>query len=224
MSEQGTYKQKVERKEQNILSAARETFLDKGYDKMRVSEVAKLAGVAEGTVYFYYKSKDDLIRALLADYWARLTAGANEAIAKTKETFPKLEALAKFHIKELMGQYEFAVLSVSLDRQKGPAITFRDEVRDYVRLFDEIFQSGIDKGDLIEDTVIWVARDMFYGTLEYSARTLLLRGQGNSRDVVKNLMMILETRYSPRKISTDNSLETRLEKAIKRMEGLLKDA
>ena len=64
-----TYRQKVPGKEANILRAAQAVFKTVGYQGLRMSDVAKKAGVAEGTVYSYYTSKDDLIRALLGAYW-----------------------------------------------------------------------------------------------------------------------------------------------------------
>ena len=195
-NEPRTYAQKVAGKEANILAAAKETFAENGYNGLRMSDVAKRAGVAEGTVYSYFASKDDLIRALIGAFWTQLTRDAREAIEGSTDVFSKLQALARFHINSLITRYDYAELTITLGRQTGSAVSFTDEVRAFVRIFDEIFRSGQDRGKIDASAEIWIARDLFYGSLEYSARTLILRGSDMSTDVVvKNLIACLRSRY-----------------------------
>ncbi|NJE13628.1 TetR/AcrR family transcriptional regulator [Thermococcus sp. LS2] len=47
---------------EKILKAARELFAEKGYDKTTVDEIVERAGVAKGTFYNYFKSKEELIK------------------------------------------------------------------------------------------------------------------------------------------------------------------
>lgn len=192
-----TYAQKVAGKEANILRAAQTAFAENGYNGLRMSDVAKRAGVAEGTVYSYFSSKDDLIRALIGAYWAELTHDARAAIKGEGDSFVKLAALAQFHIDRLIARYDYAELTITLGRQTGSAVSFTDEVRAFVRVFDEVFRAGQDRGEIDGAAEVWIARDMFYGSLEYSARTLILRGPETELTVavVENLMQCLQARY-----------------------------
>lgn len=195
-----TYSQKVAQKQAHLLKAAKAAFAKNGYQGLRMSDVAKRAGVAEGTVYSYYASKDDLIRALVGEYWATLTADAREAIKNDVTTDARLTALAQFHIDSLISRYDMAELTITLGRQAGSAISFTDEVRAFVRIFDDIFTAGQDRGDITQEAELWIARDLFYGSLEYSARTIIMRAeQKNQRDltrpVVDNLMQVFRLRY-----------------------------
>lgn len=61
-------KQLTERRHEQILTAAREIFSKKGYTAATIPEIAKLAGVAAGTIYLYYPSKRDLFIALLKSF------------------------------------------------------------------------------------------------------------------------------------------------------------
>lgn len=200
-----TYAQKVASKEANILGAAKAVFAKDGYNGLRMSAVAKRAGVAEGTVYSYFSSKDDLIRALIGAYWAELTQDARAAIDGPVGVFPKLQALAQFHIDGLIARYDYAELTITLGRQSGSAVSFTDEVRAFVRVFDELFRSGQDRGEIDPSAEIWIARDLFYGSLEYSARTLILRGEdmGSTITVVENLMTCLRGRYATADLKTE---------------------
>ncbi len=51
-----------------ILDAARRIFKEEGYDKARVSKIAEAAGISNGTVYLYFKSKQDILEALVNRY------------------------------------------------------------------------------------------------------------------------------------------------------------
>jgi TetR/AcrR family transcriptional regulator, fatty acid metabolism regulator protein len=80
-----------EDKRRRIIEAAVQVFADKGFFGARVSEIAKVAGVADGTIYLYFKNKDDILIRLfqekMAEILARLASiaeGADEAEAKLK--------------------------------------------------------------------------------------------------------------------------------------------
>ena len=223
-----TYAQKVASKEANILRAAKTVFSEKGYAGLRMSGVARRAGVAEGTIYSYFSSKDDLIRALVGEYWTELTRDARAAIKDHDETFPKLRALAQFHIDGLIARYDYAELTITLGRQTGSAVSFTDEVRAFVRVFDEVFKTGQDRGEIDAAAQVWIARDMFYGSLEYSARTLILRGAETdpTQAVVDNLMQCLRARYSvqhrqaPRSAAAPETVLLRQEAVTAKLEAL----
>ena len=66
-----------------------------------------------------------------------------------------------------------------------------DQVREYVRVFDRIMQRGVDRGELPKGTPMGQLRDVFFGTLEFSARTLKLRERSYDHSVVTNLLSIM---------------------------------
>src|SRR5882672_8572191 len=68
-------------KRERILVAAERIFARHGFFAARVSEIAREAGVADGTIYLYFKSKDDLLISLFEDRMARANARLRDAIA-----------------------------------------------------------------------------------------------------------------------------------------------
>ena len=58
-----TQRSKLQRKEGVILEAARAIFVDHGFDGARMQEIARRAGIGEGTIYSYYESKAELMLA-----------------------------------------------------------------------------------------------------------------------------------------------------------------
>lgn len=224
-TEHRTRREKVEDREHAIVTAAREVFIESGYDGARMVEIARRAGIAEGTIYIYYKTKADLMRAIVSSFWADLTKGARKAVSGTGETYESLRALADFHMTALIERMDLIILAQTLPRAEPDASSTLEELRAYVAIFDEIFQRGIDRGVFSGRTPIWIARDLFYGTLEYSARTILLRDGLDPADAVKNMVEVFRARFGQLQAQADPAtadvrLTRRLENAVERLERL----
>ena len=183
-----TSRARVEAKESSILDAAEETFARVGFDGAKVSEIARAASVAEGTVYLYYKNKQDLLAGVVGRFWTQLTLGAEAAIEPDATTREQLEQLGGYHLNSILEQFEVVSLTYRARPQQERDL---DQVREYVRVFDRIMQRGIDRSELTKDTPIGQLRDVFFGTLEFSARTLKLRDLPYDHSVVTNLLTIM---------------------------------
>lgn len=183
-----TSRARVEAKESSILDAAEKIFARVGFDGAKVSEIARAASVAEGTVYLYYKNKQDLLAGVVGRFWTQLTLGAEAAIEPDATTAMQLEQLGRYHLQSLLNQFEVVSLTYRARPQQEQDL---DQVREYVRVFDRIMQRGVDRGELPKDSPIGQLRDVFFGTLEFSARTLKLRERPYDHSVVTNLLAIM---------------------------------
>ena len=178
----------MEAKESSILDAAEKIFAQVGFDGAKVSEIARAASVAEGTVYLYYKNKQDLLAGVVGRFWTQLTLGAEAAIEPDATTRAQLEQLGRYHLNSILDQFEVVSLTYRARPQQEQDL---DQVREYVRVFDRIMQRGVDRGELPKDSPIGQLRDVFFGTLEFSARTLTLRERPYDHSVVTNLLTIM---------------------------------
>ena len=183
-----TSRARVEAKESSILDAAEKIFARVGFDGAKVSEIARTASVAEGTVYLYYKNKQDLLAGVVGRFWTQLTLGAEAAIEPDATTREQLEQLGHYHLNSILDQFEVVSLTYRARPQQEQDL---DQVREYVRVFDRIMQRGVDRGELPKDSPIGQLRDVFFGTLEFSARTLKLRDLPYDHSVVTNLLNIM---------------------------------
>ena len=178
----------MEAKESSILEAAEKIFARVGFDGAKVSEIARAASVAEGTVYLYHKNKQDLLAGVVGRFWTQLTLGAEAAIEPDAATREQLEQLGHYHLNSILDQFEVVSLTYRARPQQEQDL---DQVREYVRVFDRIMQRGMDRGELPKDIPIGQLRDVFFGTLEFSARTLKLRERPYDHSVVTNLLAIM---------------------------------
>ncbi len=203
-----TRRQRVEEKERAILTAARRIFEDKGYEGARVADVAAAIGVAEGTIYTYFPTKDALVRAVLETFWEGITAEARAAASGQADTFARLRALAESHLALCIRNWPFLEMTLRIVPGRSQDAQTRSLMRDYVAVFDETFTSGQDKGDLAAGAELWVARDQFYGALEYSGRTLMLRNNPDPAPVIKALTQSFRASYGA--AQTARPIEERL--------------
>jgi len=183
-----TSRARVEAKESSILDAAEKIFARAGFDGAKVSDIARAASVAEGTVYLYYKNKQDLLAGVVGRFWTQLTLGAEAAIQPDATTKEQLEQLGRYHLNSILDQFEVVSLTYRARPQQEQDL---DQVREYVRVFDRIMQRGLDRGELPKGTPIGQLRDVFFGTLEFSARTLKLRERPYDHSVVSNLLSLM---------------------------------
>lgn len=197
-----TQRVKLERKEQTILDAARSVFVEHGFDGARMSEIARRAGIGEGTIYSYYESKAELMLAVLQKFWDGLTLEAEAVMASTQaENFSdRLRALARYHLNTVIMNVDFINLTFALRRNNSEVSVSRDHLRHYVAVFDQLFRRGQDRGELRSDAVLWQARDIFYGSLEYSARSIEMtidaeREERQQGSVVDQMVALFQAHY-----------------------------
>jgi TetR/AcrR family fatty acid metabolism transcriptional regulator len=119
-------------KRERILRAAVEVFARTGYFSSKVSEIARVAGVADGTIYLYFQRKEDLLitifREHMVDYLARLAVVLEEEGQPEK----RLRRLLHFHLE-------------SLGRDRALAVVFQVELRQSLKFMSMFTQEGVNE-------------------------------------------------------------------------------
>ena len=224
-----TRRERLESKEGAIIAAAYEMFGSKGFAKSTISEIAKAAGVAEGTVYLYFNNKEALASGVIASFYDRLTEEASAGVNKLNTTAEKLDFLARHHLTNVIEERRIlellSIVDRSLDSYAGGAV-YKMNKR-YVAIFDSVVRDGVWRGDIADGFSPWVLRDIFYGGLEYAMRTILITNRHEemenfTRELVSLVTAQGETPNKPSKDEKDIArLATRLERVAERMETAL---
>ncbi|MCF6221676.1 MAG: TetR/AcrR family transcriptional regulator [Robiginitomaculum sp.] len=222
-----TKRAKLEQREKRIIAAARTVFLKHGFNKAKMSQIADAAALAEGTLYLYYKNKNAIVKAVVVDHWRQITDEAQDALSKTKDSFAQLQALADYHLTMMVKHWRVIELGYVLyysrsdDAGENAGVDFK---RTYAALFDRIIERGQDKGHFTNELSLPFLRDLFYGTLEYAARTLVLHNKPEDIDTnVAQLMAVLRPHLSenvPTDTGDDKAVLKRLERAVRKLERL----
>ena len=93
-----------------ILRAAIRVFSRKGFFNAKVADVAREAGVADGTVYLYFKNKDHLLVSIFDETMAEAIAEGREAVASLENPRHKLERIAGLHLDRMGRDRDLAVV------------------------------------------------------------------------------------------------------------------
>src|SRR5919106_4466158 len=88
-------------KRDSILRAATQVFARRGYFQSQVADIARAAGVAAGTVYLYFRSKDDLLVSIFERTMKETLAAGREAIADVSDASDRLRRIAQLHLAHL---------------------------------------------------------------------------------------------------------------------------
>ncbi|MFO0677947.1 MAG: TetR/AcrR family transcriptional regulator [Polyangiaceae bacterium] len=104
-------------KRERILDAAVRVFAQSGFHATRVSEVAKAAGVADGTIYLYFKSKDELLVSLFEDRVEKLLAYLADELPKLEGAPERLRRILELQLGFLEGERDLAEVMTVILRQ-----------------------------------------------------------------------------------------------------------
>ena len=97
-------------KRDRILAAATQVFARHGFFGAQVADVAREAGVAAGTVYLYFRSKDDLLISIFEKTMASAIAEGRQALAALTDPEARLRRIARLHLARLGADRDLAVV------------------------------------------------------------------------------------------------------------------
>ncbi len=224
-----TRRQRVEKKEEAIIAAARHIFTEKGFFKTTMAQIALKAGVANGTVYIYFENKEALARKVVEDFYGRLMQSAQNGVDSCETTREKLEFLASHHLSRIIDEWQILELTpVFMTTFEGYGSSGLFELnKSYVSIFDRIVKDGRRVGELSDDIDLWILRDMFFGSLDYAAKTIMVKSRlEDQAQFTQALVNKLCSDIQPTAQSSAGNfpgLVKRLEKAANRIEAALDD-
>ncbi|SEM84740.1 TetR/AcrR family transcriptional regulator [Lihuaxuella thermophila] len=131
-----------------IFQAAVQVFAESGFDQAKMDDIAQAAGVAKGTIYYHFKSKEELFVGLMNEGMKRLIDCARRSIAVHDSPAEQLKALLHAHVHFFIQNEKLAKLVLNeafgtKERQQQ----FRAKIREYLNLIQEILQKGMETGE-----------------------------------------------------------------------------
>ncbi|MFH1091912.1 MAG: TetR/AcrR family transcriptional regulator [Pseudomonadota bacterium] len=155
---------------QLILTAAEKVFADKGYKKATITEMARLAGVAEGTIYEYFKSKRNLLHSI-PERRFREHLNTLEELFEIKHPLRKLRRLIRYHFHLYLNQREF--LKVFLLHTQLSSDFYQTQAyeifRRYIQTLNPILKEGKEQGVFRPNVNNRVFRNLFLGAFSHMA-------------------------------------------------------
>lgn len=163
-------------KRQRILQAAAKVFARKGYHGARVSEIARRADVADGTIYLYFRNKEDILVSLFDEVMIEHLRQGREELKALTGAPAKLRAIARRHLGLLGGNRDLAVVfQVELRQSTKFMERFTASwLHDYFALLTEIVEEGQAEGSLRDDLPRKLVTKSFFGALDEMVTSWIL--------------------------------------------------
>ena len=158
----------VSDKREAILRAAIKVFAGKGYFNSKVADIAKEAGIADGTVYLYFKSKDEILHSFFDRAMEDFIAEGKKQLAKIESAEEKLRRIAQLHLERLGADRDLAIVfQVELRgstkfMQEFSAAGFAE----YLSIIQQTIEEGQKKGVFRKDLKPVVCAKILYGALD----------------------------------------------------------
>ncbi len=167
-------------KPQQIIDAAVRVFARYGFYKSRVSDIAREAGIASGTIYLYFKTKDEILVTLFREKMAGFVSALRKEIAGEPGAPAKLRRLVRLHFETLEAHPDMAeVVQVELRQgQKFFRGASAHEISAYFDLIGSILTAGVDAGVFRADLPIKVATRMLFGAMDQLTTSWVLGKRG----------------------------------------------
>ncbi len=159
-----------------ILRAAIDVFADRGFFSAQVADIARAAGVAAGTVYLYFKSKDDLLVSIFDRSMREGLTLGRAAVADLDDPRERLRRLARAHLARLGGDRNLAIVfQVELRQSTKFMERFSATLlRDDLGLIRDAIADGQRAGIFRSDIKATVAAKIFFGALDEMATNWIL--------------------------------------------------
>lgn len=173
-------------KRERILDAAERVFARSGFYQSRVSEIARDAGVADGTIYLYFKSKDDLLISLFESRMERVNRQMAVAAAQVETPTEQLLAIVRTHLEMVRTNPELAeVLTIEL-RQSTKFMKEYANPRfgEFLKQVAGVIAEGQAAGEFVDTVPASHAARMIFGILDEMALAWLL-GRGENFDITR---------------------------------------
>jgi TetR/AcrR family fatty acid metabolism transcriptional regulator len=159
-----------------IIAAATKVFARKGFFHAKVSDIAKEAQVADGTIYLYFENKDDILISLFEEQMKAVLENMVQQISEEKDAITKIEKFALTHLKLIELNKNMAeIIQVELRQSTKFMKEYKNEkFMQYLNLISDVIREGQEQGLFKKDIIPDIAKRAFFGALDEMSRFWVL--------------------------------------------------
>jgi len=170
-----SHKKDKNSKYHRILEAAVKVFARHGFYQSTVAEIAKEAGVADGTIYLYFKNKDDIMVQFFSYRTRQVFDRFQAEVDRGGSSFDKLRNLIRRHLAEFQRDRDMAIVyQVETHRYHRLAeVQIREMAKMYLDLVAEIVETGQQEGRIRKDLYVGLVKRFILGAVDEVINTWL---------------------------------------------------
>ncbi len=163
-------------KYKQIIDAAVVAIAENGYHQAQVSKIAKQAGVADGTIYLYFKNKEDILISVFEEKMGLFVDKLNDIIKNGNSSSECLAQMIENHFQVLSNDRHLATVTQLELRQSNKEIRLKINavLKNYLVLLDQILIEGMLSGEFNPTMDVRLARQMVFGTIDEITTTWVM--------------------------------------------------
>ncbi len=167
---------RVSDKHNKIIQAAIKVFAQKGFFSARISDIAKEAKVADGTIYLYFNNKYDILISIFEEEIGKIIVEVKNLIDQEDDPRKMLEVFAIQHMQMIRDKRNLAeVLQMELRQSNKFMKEYRNtKFIEYVDIVSKIIHKGQEMKIFRNDVMPGVAKRAMFGALDETARLWIL--------------------------------------------------
>jgi len=175
-----TTKEKINDKYHRILEAAVKVFAEKGFFQSTVSQIAREAGVADGTIYLYFKNKEDILVQFFSYKARQVFARFREEVGGADTAVDKLRNLVHRHLEEFQNDRNMAMVYRAETHQNSRLIEeqIKEMSKMYLDIVSEIVEQGQEEGVIRRNLYLGLVKRFILGAVDEVINTWLHAGSG----------------------------------------------
>ncbi len=181
-------------KADRMLMAAERVFAERGFNRAKVADVARLAEVAEGTVYEYFQSKEDLLLSIPAKRFQDHMDQLHETF-EIRTPLGKLQRLIRNHFSLYLTNRDFLkvfIIQIQLSHRFYSSRAY-ETFRRYWRVVEVAIEEGKADGSFRPDVNPRVFRNLFLGAFSHMAlRWFILEKDGSETDKMREIDQVID--------------------------------
>ena len=188
-------------KYRRILDAAVEVIAENGYFQARVTDIAARAGVADGTIYLYFKNKEQVLMAAIDSAFAAFLKRARAELSRTQDPRERLRRLAHLHLETLGANRSLAIVFQTELRQSAKFLAqfSHHQLVEYFNLIRAEVREGQRAGVFRRGLSDKIVANCFFGALDEMVTSWMLSEHdyplaGAADAVVDVILKGMETR------------------------------
>ena len=147
-----------------IFETSMELFAKKGYEATSIEEITSVVGVAKGTLYYHFSTKEEIFYFLVEEGMKLLKNSIDIKTSNLEKSIDKLKAIILIQIKVIKKYENFiSILLSQIWGQEPRNKKCREYVFEYISMIDDIIKEGIKKQELIDgDSSVIASRNFWF--------------------------------------------------------------
>lgn len=175
-----------------IFESAIKVFSKSGYDGATVDDIAANAGVAKGTLYYHFKSKEEIFRFIITEGMEVIKEELQNVMDKDEDALSKLKNLCRVQLNLVYENKDFfKVIMSQIWGQELRQSELRDILDRYIQRIEEYVKEAIEAGVIKKGEPKFMAYTFFGVLCSAGIYELLNSEESNIEEVIDNLVMYI---------------------------------